>query len=70
MPSKSCVIDDDVLVFPKPLSKALHAKDRKLVHGTPGCVVDITKAKLIPVEGIFTYFAVVGFNNWEDVSRI
>ena len=38
------VIDDDVLVFPKKLSRVLKTKDKNLVHGVPGCVVDISKS--------------------------
>ena len=36
------VIDDDVLVFPKKLSQVLKTKDINLVHGVPGCEVDIS----------------------------
>ena len=38
------VIDDDVLVFPQKLSQVLKTKDMNLVHGVPGCVVDISKS--------------------------
>ena len=44
------VVDDDVLVFPKHLSKALVTKNRSLVHGTPGCTVVITKEQIKNIE--------------------
>ena len=45
------VVDDDVLVFPKHLSKALVTKNRSLVHGTPGCEVVITKEQIKNIRG-------------------
>ena len=47
------VIDDDVLVFPKHLSQVLKTKDINMVHGVPGCEVQMSDEQIESIRGIF-----------------